>query len=285
MMRPALAISVVTVAIDPGPAKSGMASGKMATSSFSAPSCSSAGVVLARACCRRSISMEERRSKMPPATLKAPSVTPKTRKMSVPATAKVVRMKNAATEARSAMSLRFSGGSSRVMPMKMGTTTIGSTTKKIAESESRLKLSHSLIMRGALYHRFAFQRHPGKSRRGMIEEVPKSGADAPREPEANYRDLVENASDIIYTRDLEGRFTWVNKAWERITGYSREEGLVLRIWDILSPEDVERVKSAVERKLSGEGQLFEGEIIHKDGHRVPLDLTSRPVSPPASPPL
>ena len=35
--RPALAISVVTVAIDPGPARSGIASGKMATSSFSKP--------------------------------------------------------------------------------------------------------------------------------------------------------------------------------------------------------------------------------------------------------
>jgi diguanylate cyclase (GGDEF)-like protein/PAS domain S-box-containing protein len=112
----------------------------------------------------------------------------------------------------------------------------------------------------------------------MMQEVPKSGADAPREPEANYRDLVENASDIIYTHDLEGRFTWVNKAWERITGYSREEGLRLRIWDILAPEYVEQVKTVVERKLSGEGQLFEVEIIHKDRHRVPLELTSRPIS-------
>src|SRR5690349_10481263 len=43
-VRPARPISAVTVAIDPGPASSGMASGKMATSSFSIPSCSSSGV-------------------------------------------------------------------------------------------------------------------------------------------------------------------------------------------------------------------------------------------------
>ena len=54
--------------------------------------------------------------------------------------------------------------------------------------------------------------------------------------EANYRELVENASDIIYAHDLEGRFTWVNKACEKITGFSREEALQMRIWDLIAPE-------------------------------------------------
>ena len=91
--------------------------------------------------------------------------------------------------------------------------------------------------------------------------------------EANYRELVENASDIIYAHDLEGRFTWVNKACERVTGYSREEAVRMKIWDVLAPEYVEQVQSAVERKLSSEMQLFEVEIIQENpriqgGHRV-----------------
>jgi len=53
---------------------------------------------------------------------------------------------------------------------------------------------------------------------------------APSETEANYRDLVENASDIIYSHDLSGHFTCVNKAVERITGYPREEILRKTIW-------------------------------------------------------
>src|SRR5438132_4726042 len=93
--------------------------------------------------------------------------------------------------------------------------------------------------------------------------------------EANYRELVENASDIIYAHDLEGRFTWVNKACERVTGYSREEALKLRIWDIIAPEFLDRAREAIEKKLSSEMQLFEVEVIAKDGHRVPLELTSR----------
>jgi diguanylate cyclase (GGDEF)-like protein/PAS domain S-box-containing protein len=93
--------------------------------------------------------------------------------------------------------------------------------------------------------------------------------------EANYRELVENASDIIYAHDLEGRFTWVNKAWERVTGYSREEALRMRIWDVIAPDHVDRAREAIEKKLSSEMQLFEFEIIAKDGRRVPLELTSR----------
>jgi diguanylate cyclase (GGDEF)-like protein/PAS domain S-box-containing protein len=98
---------------------------------------------------------------------------------------------------------------------------------------------------------------------------------APSDAEANYRELVENASDIIYSHDLSGRFTWVNKAGERITGYSREELLQKTIWELLAPEYVEPVKGAVERKLTGEMQLFEVEILARDGSRVPLELTSR----------
>jgi len=44
-----------------------------------------------------------------------------------------------------------------------------------------------------------------------------------REGEAKYRELIENANDLIYTRDLDGRFISVNKACELAFGYSREE--------------------------------------------------------------
>src|SRR5690242_67718 len=44
-----------------------------------------------------------------------------------------------------------------------------------------------------------------------------------RESEERYRELFENANDIIYTHDLQGNFTSLNRSGERITGYSREE--------------------------------------------------------------
>src|SRR5262249_50746187 len=40
--------------------------------------------------------------------------------------------------------------------------------------------------------------------------------------ETRYRDLFENAHDMVYTTDLAGRITSFNKAAEKLTGYSRQ---------------------------------------------------------------
>jgi two-component system cell cycle sensor histidine kinase/response regulator CckA len=42
--------------------------------------------------------------------------------------------------------------------------------------------------------------------------------EALRESEARFRDLFENANDIIYTLDLEGHITSVNKRVEQTFG-------------------------------------------------------------------
>ena len=105
----------------------------------------------------------------------------------------------------------------------------------------------------------------------LPEERP---APAPQ-PEANYRELVENASDIIYTHDLEGRFTWVNKACEAVTGYPRDEWLRLSIWDLIAPEFLAAARETIERRLSGEVHIFELEIVARDGRRVPLEVSGR----------
>src|SRR5262249_30087047 len=43
--------------------------------------------------------------------------------------------------------------------------------------------------------------------------------------ESRYRGLFENANDLVFTTDLEGRLTSLNLAGERLTGYSRDEVL------------------------------------------------------------
>ena len=44
-----------------------------------------------------------------------------------------------------------------------------------------------------------------------------------------YRELVDNANDVVYAHDLDGNFTSVNKAIYSLTGYSREEVLRLNL--------------------------------------------------------
>src|SRR5437764_1217 len=46
--------------------------------------------------------------------------------------------------------------------------------------------------------------------------------------------VLENASDVMYTHDGAGHFTWVNAAAERVSGYSRDELLSMNILDLLA---------------------------------------------------
>ncbi|MER3431642.1 MAG: hypothetical protein C4324_11505 [Blastocatellia bacterium] len=97
-----------------------------------------------------------------------------------------------------------------------------------------------------------------------------------RENEEKYRDLFENANDLIYTHDLAGNFTSINRAGEIITGYSREEAVSINISQVVAPEYLEQAQQMTAKKLNGGGPTaYEVEIIAKDGRRVPLELSTR----------
>ncbi|MFN6964301.1 MAG: PAS domain S-box protein [Pyrinomonadaceae bacterium] len=94
--------------------------------------------------------------------------------------------------------------------------------------------------------------------------------------EREYRDLFENANDLIFTQDLEGNFTSLNRAGERITGYSREEAVKMNMSEVVAPEFLEAARKMVKNKLAGDASAsYELEIIAKDGRRVSLDLSTR----------
>src|SRR5918912_3220793 len=51
-----------------------------------------------------------------------------------------------------------------------------------------------------------------------------------RESEERYRELFENARDAMYVHDLKGNYVRVNKAAERLSGYTREELVGRNFW-------------------------------------------------------
>ena len=54
--------------------------------------------------------------------------------------------------------------------------------------------------------------------------------------EQRYRELFENAPDIVYSIDLEGNYTSINRAGEQVLGYNRAELLQMNITELLEPE-------------------------------------------------
>jgi diguanylate cyclase (GGDEF)-like protein/PAS domain S-box-containing protein len=100
--------------------------------------------------------------------------------------------------------------------------------------------------------------------------------DALRESEERYRELFENANDMVYTQDLSGRITSVNRATERLTGYSRAELLTLTIDQLVESSSRPVMRAMLDRKLSGEERtIYEVEMRAKDGRSVPLEVSAR----------
>lgn len=99
-----------------------------------------------------------------------------------------------------------------------------------------------------------------------------------RASEQKYRALVENITDAVYIRDLEGYFTFVTPQAERLTGYTRQELLQMSFRDLLYPERIPSVEKSAARLADGEVMgLTELEIRHANGHPIPIEVFATPL--------
>lgn len=97
-----------------------------------------------------------------------------------------------------------------------------------------------------------------------------------RASEQRYSEMVENAYDMVYTHDIAGRITSINKAAERILGYSRSEAYQMRFQEFVAPEFRDSVRKMLDRQLTDHAPgTQEIQIITKEGHRVTLDISTR----------
>ncbi|MHC5938933.1 adenylate/guanylate cyclase domain-containing protein [Nostoc sp.] len=100
----------------------------------------------------------------------------------------------------------------------------------------------------------------------------KQAEDALVESEERYRDLFENANDLIQSVNASGRFLYVNRAWRETLGYSEAEIANMNVFDIIHPEFKQDCLQRFYRVLSGEkfGQV-KAAFVTKDGQTIFLE--------------
>jgi len=102
--------------------------------------------------------------------------------------------------------------------------------------------------------------------------------EALRTSQERYRDLFENANDIIFTHDGRGVFTSINKAGEQVIGYASQDLLRMNLFDVLAPEYVDRAANLL-KSVTAETARVTGdwEIIARGGRRVLLEISERAI--------
>jgi PAS domain S-box-containing protein len=97
--------------------------------------------------------------------------------------------------------------------------------------------------------------------------------EALRRSEARFRRLADSNMIGITIGDPAGRLVFANDAYLQMLGYTREDLETGRVrWDAITPPDRSGVLETIGRQLETTGVVdpLETELLHKDGHRIPV---------------
>ena len=106
----------------------------------------------------------------------------------------------------------------------------------------------------------------------MVEEL-KISRKALKESEERYRGIFEESTDVIYITTEDGQLIDINKAGEKLFGYSREELLKMNVENLYeNKEDRERFKKEILKK--GFVKDYEVRLRRKDGRIIDCLLST-----------
>ena len=114
----------------------------------------------------------------------------------------------------------------------------------------------------------------------------KAAEAALAESEQRYRTLIDNASDIVVTSDLDMRVTSVNPAIEPILGYEPGEVVGTPLTRYVPADQLPMHEEMLRRKFEGtEATRYETDLLRKDGQRCTVEVNSKLMLDPLGQPI
>ena len=94
-----------------------------------------------------------------------------------------------------------------------------------------------------------------------------------------FQSLVETIGDWIWEIDRNGRYTYVSPRIQDLLGYEPADVIGKTPFELMPPEEAERVAATFETFLSVRAPFtgLENTNLHKDGRRIVLETSGRPV--------
>lgn len=98
-----------------------------------------------------------------------------------------------------------------------------------------------------------------------------------RQSEQRYKDIFENANDLIHSLDSEGRLLYANRLWRETLGYTEDEIEKMKIFDIVDAECQPKCISIFNCIMGGEQvEPTETIFVAKDGQKIMVEGRCNP---------
>lgn len=93
--------------------------------------------------------------------------------------------------------------------------------------------------------------------------------------EAQYRSLIEQASDAIFINTLDGQLLDVNEKACSMLGYSKGELCEKNVKDLFDDQELKRIPLMFKELADGDQTLLERNMLHKNGTYINVEITAK----------